>query len=164
MFWFWFGLVEQSTDEVRRGPVRSQLRVDGPGPSRKTLTAASRVERGEVFDDDLPSQLPPVPPGGEIVGLDIQTGDGLRETVVKLESYLSPLQLATFYTDALVDDWIIYRDDLSGNAGWSGVFMQIGDIERRMGVFTAAQRWSDLKEAPVATSISIILVEEIEVE
>lgn len=139
-------------------------RLDQHEPVRQREDRPSLMDGSEEVSVEYrtaSSQLPPAPPGSDVVEFDVQTENGLRETVVKLESDMLPVELASFYAEELIDDWLVYRDTLSGSIGWNGVFLQLGEVERRMGIFVTSRGWNDLRTQPVGTRISIIMVEEI---
>lgn len=105
------------------------------------------------------SSLPSLPVGSQVIEVEQEDGNGLRETVVKLETGLAPIELSTFYTDELVDDWIIYRDTLTEGMGWNGVFLQYGEVERRLGVFTVVKSRGGSETEGVVTTVSMMLLE-----
>ena len=105
------------------------------------------------------SSLPSLPTGAKVLEVEQEESSGLRETIVKLETGLTPIELSTFYTDELVEDWIIYRDTLTEETGWSGVFLQYGDIERRLGVFGVVKSRGVGATGGTVTAVSMLLVE-----
>ena len=139
--------VPRSQGEAGRGaPVVNRLRFDGGSDTTSSYRAVS------------PS-LPSLPAGSKVIDVEQEEGNGLREIVVKLETGLTPIELSTFYTDELVEDWIIYRDTLTEGTGWNGVFLQYGDTERRLGVFGVVKSRGIGATGGTATAVSMLLVE-----
>lgn len=105
------------------------------------------------------SSLPSLPVGSKVIAVEQDENNGLRETVIKLETVLTPIELSTFYTGELVEDWMIYRDTLTEGTGWNGVFLQYGDIERRLGVFGVVRSRGVGAGGGIVTVVSMLLVE-----
>ncbi len=105
------------------------------------------------------SSLPSLPVGSKVIVVEQDEKNGLRETVIKLETVLTPIELSTFYTDELVGDWMIYRDTLTEGMGWNGVFLQYGEIERRLGVFGVVRSRGVGADRGIVTTVSMLLVE-----
>ncbi len=99
-----------------------------------------------------------VPPRTRVISSDSSVVGETRESVAKLESELSPDDLQLFYTDLLLKEWIVLRDSLTERVGWSGVFLQIEEPEKRLGIFANVKT---IGSAHSETRISLYLVEEI---
>ncbi len=126
---------------------------------RSPEVAGARWSTAEYWANS--AALPPLPDQTKIVELSQESREDVRQTVVKLESRLSPVELSTFYTSALVADWILYRDTLSADLGWNGVFLQAGPNERSLGIFAVVSDLHTAGSGKIQTIISILLAEEV---
>ena len=101
------------------------------------------------------------PPKTIVIKHSSKVNGDIRESVLKLESELSPTELQIYYTDMLLKDWMIPRDDLTKGIGWSGVFEQIEPKERSMGIFAVVKSIGPISGPENPTIISIIRTEEL---
>ena len=100
------------------------------------------------------------PPQSKVISSVFRGKGRVSEFVLKLESLLTPTELQVYYTDLLVKDWMISRDDLTEGVGWSGVFMQIEPDEKTIGVFAVVKKIGQPSGPSNPTAISIIKAEE----
>lgn len=101
------------------------------------------------------------PPQTKILVRSTDVKEGVRQSLLKLESTLAPSDLQIFYTDLLLKDWIIMRDDLTEGVGWSGVFRQIDENEKSIGVFARVKTIGPPSGPANPTTISILKTEEL---
>ena len=136
-----------------------------PGRTTKAPVQASVVktskseprERGIAKTSGARKAIVRVPPRTIVISTDSSDTGETRESVAKLESELSPDDLQLFYTDLLLNDWIVLRDSLTEGVGWSGVFLQIDEPEKRLGIFANVET---IGPTHSDTRISLFLVEE----
>lgn len=131
---------------------------------KETVVKMATPDRPVELDgDDAPSGnkgFIKTPPQTRLISSASKDKGPLRESVLKLESLLSPTELQVYYTDLLLSDWMIARDDLTDGVGWSGVFMQLEPTEKTMGVFAVVKRIGPPSGPANPTSISILKTEE----
>lgn len=153
------GSVEHSSAQKGHGerPMRDKadLRIDrlprDIEVSRSEKSLSARDYENASF------LLPALPAGARLLSVTNATRDGHKETFVRLDTPLSPTELQVFYTDDLVKDWMILRDSLTEQIGWSGVFLQIGDKENRLGIFGVVREVSG--RSGIRTVVSMQLAE-----
>ncbi len=134
---------------ITKAPVRTSVLMKSDiKPRERPVTKTSSTQKGII----------PVPPQTKIISSDSSVTGELRESIAKLESELSPVDLQLFYTDLLLKDWIVLRDSLTEGVGWSGVFLQIDEPEKRLGIFTNVKT---IGSKHTESRISLYLVEEI---
>jgi hypothetical protein len=153
--------ISKESGRVHSGEPEKTANSKRSGGSETAAASVSgrRTETVVRAIDQLPVEMQP--PGSRVIDTAVEVKDGRREKVVKLESSLTPAELQIFYTDHLVKDWIIYRDTLTEGVGWSGVFLQVGETERRLGIFTVIREWSNDSDDRYLTKISLLMAEEL---
>jgi len=137
------------------GTPRAVIDVSKIGPAGPAKSQSSNFEYAggkEVFIK--------TPPQSKVISSVFRGKGRVSESVLKLESLLTPTELQVYYTDLLVEDWMISRDDLTEGVGWSGVFMQIEPREKTIGVFAVVKKIGQPSGPSNPTAISIIKAEE----
>lgn len=97
-----------------------------------------------------------LPPSTTVLSNSEETTGGLKKTIIKLESWESPDDLQIYFTDLLLKDWMIMRDDLTPGVGWSGVFLQIEPIDRNLGIFAVVHKMGAASGPNNPTRITIM--------
>lgn len=142
---------------VAPGPVPEAQPIDTKvGQVKWERTLASNTDQRSSGNEGFIK----TPPRTRVINSVSKIKGPVRESVLKLESMLSPTELQVYYTDLLVKDWMISRDDLTEGVGWSGVFMQIEPTDRTIGVFAVVKRIGPPSGRANPTSISILKTEE----
>lgn len=108
-----------------------------------------------------PKSLLPQPPKTRLLATKTETKNGVRQTVEKLETSLTPGELQLYYTDRLLKDWLIERDDLTAGVGWSGLFSQLEPKLVRIAIVSLVSRLAVDPANAGPTRITIIKIEEV---
>lgn len=132
--------------------VMNAKKIGPVGPVNRKPSNFESVSGNEVFIK--------TPPQSKVISSVFRGKGRVSESVLKLESLLTPTELQVYYTDLLVEDWMISRDDLTEGVGWSGVFMQIEPREKTIGVFAVVKKIGQPSGPLNPTAISIIKAEE----
>lgn len=125
---------------IQSGMSAKDVNVETPGRNKKgdrRKIVQQEAAPGRTMTSVIGIKLPPDTSG---VSSTEETTGGLKKTIVKLESWASPDDLQIFFTDQLLEDWMIMRDDLTPHVGWSGVFLQIEPIDRNLGIFAVVHK------------------------
>lgn len=131
--------------------VDPEIKINEPS-SKKALVAKASKSAADIVM---------VPPRTSVLSEKQKNEGDIKESFVLLESELTPDELQLFYTDLLLEDWIVWRDSLTEGIGWSGVFLQIDDKERRLAVFAVIKKTGFASQDALITRISIYKVEEV---
>ena len=139
----------------KAGPGVSQL---GASAKHKAEVKADGMQSNGRAADDYEDFIKK-PPQSRVLKRSSTTEDRTRVSTLKLESWLSPTDLQVYYTDMLVKDWMIAKDDLTEGIGWSGVFMQMEPEEKSMGIFVVVEKIGPPSGRANPTIISIMKIE-----
>ena len=130
-----------------------EIKINEPSSKKALVAKASKSKSA--------ADIVMVPPRTSVLSEKQKSEGDIKESFVLLESELTPDELQLFYTDLLLKDWIVWRDSLTEGIGWSGVFLQIDDKERRLAVFAVIKKAGFASQDANITRISIYKVEEI---
>ncbi len=136
---------------------KTKRKVEAAKPGGRS----AKPVRGSKQTAESSHEFIAIPPQTRVLKRSRTIRDGRRESTLKLESSLSPTDLQVFYTDLLVKDWMISRDDLTEGIGWNGVFMQIDPEEKSMGIFAVVKKIGPASGAANPTTIAILKVEKL---
>ncbi|MCK4268226.1 MAG: hypothetical protein KAX16_05300 [Actinomycetia bacterium] len=133
--------------------VDPEIKINEPSSKKALVAKASKSKSA--------ADIVMVPPRTSVLSEKQKSEGDIKESFALLESELTPDELQLFYTDLLLEDWIVWRDSLTEGIGWSGVFLQIDDKERRLAVFAVIKKAGFASQDANITRISIYKVEEV---